>query len=44
LTPGRHSVTWDGRNDEGRQLPSGLYVVRVEAGDQVHTAKVTLLK
>jgi serine protease AprX len=29
--PGRHEVTWNGRDDRGRELPSGIYVCRLEA-------------
>lgn len=28
---GRHSLTWDGRDDTGRPLPAGLYMVRMTA-------------
>ncbi|HFE52759.1 MAG TPA: T9SS type A sorting domain-containing protein, partial [Bacteroidetes bacterium] len=28
---GRHRFRWDGRAEDGRQLPSGVYVVRVRA-------------
>jgi hypothetical protein len=28
----RYRVTWDGRNDQGRRLGSGIYFVRYEAG------------
>ncbi|MEO2004320.1 MAG: FlgD immunoglobulin-like domain containing protein, partial [Candidatus Poribacteria bacterium] len=29
---GEHSVPWDGRDDMGRALPNGAYVVQVDAG------------
>jgi flagellar hook assembly protein FlgD len=29
---GRHSVTWDGRDERGRIVPAGVYFVRLEAG------------
>ena len=28
----RYRITWDGRNDDGRPLASGVYFVRYEAG------------
>ena len=41
---GRHTTTWRGGDDLGRPLPSGSFVVRLEAGDEVRTTRVTVLK
>lgn len=41
LMPGANTVLWDGRDGPGREVPSGVYLVRVEAGDRVVTSKVT---
>jgi C1A family cysteine protease len=41
---GEHQVTWDGRGDDGRSVPSGPYVGRVSAGGQVRSVKLALLK
>lgn len=41
---GLHSITWDGRDDSGRALSSGLYILRFSAGKQLHNAKVMLVK
>ena len=42
---GRHSVTWNGTDDSGRALSSGVYFARLEtAGGSVDTSKLTLLK
>ena len=30
---GTYQVTWDGRDDSGQQVASGLYIYRMEAGD-----------
>lgn len=30
---GEHSVTWEGRNDAGERLPSGIYYYRLDAPD-----------
>lgn len=42
--PGSHAVRWDGRNDSGATVASGVYVYRVEAGDKVETRKMVVLK
>ncbi len=41
---GPHTVTWNGTNDEGQALPSGVYFARLEAGGETATRKVVLLK
>ncbi len=38
--PGRHVAHWDGRDAGGRRVGGGLYFVRVEAGDNVSTARI----
>ena len=42
--PGIKMVTWDGRNESGRLVSSGLYICRMQAGDQVRTQKLLLLR
>jgi hypothetical protein len=41
---GAHSVVWDGHNDSGIQVATGVYIYRFEAGDFVRTKKMMLLK
>ena len=41
---GEHAVTWDGRDDAGAALSSGVYHVRVAADGQSGTQKIVLLK
>jgi hypothetical protein len=41
---GTRSVTWDGTNNLGDQVSSGLYFVRLVAGDVVRTQKLVLTK
>jgi hypothetical protein len=37
------SILWDGRDDRGRSVPRGLYVLRLSAGGANRTAKVLVL-
>ena len=41
---GVHTVTWDGSNDGGEQVSSGIYFYRLVAGDDTATRKMMLLK
>lgn len=41
---GAHYVIWDGRNDRGEPVSSGVYFCRVAAGDAVKTRRMLLLK
>ncbi len=36
---GHHNLNWDGRDDAGAPLPSGLYLLRLRAGDQIRQIK-----
>ncbi len=44
MPAGSHTLTWDGTNDRGEALASGIYFYRVVAGSEVLTRKMTLLK
>jgi plastocyanin len=44
LAPGRQSVVWDGREDSGRVVASGVYACRLNAGGQATMRTMTLLK
>jgi len=43
-TAGEHAASWDGRDEGGSLVASGVYFVRVEAGGQAATRKILLLK
>jgi hypothetical protein len=40
----RNEVAWDGRNDRGMLLGSGLYLYRLTVGDQIEIRRMVLLK
>ena len=41
---GQQSVTWDGRDDGGTTVASGVYFYRMTAGRFAQTRKMVLLK
>ena len=41
---GRYSVKWDGMNENGVRVASGVYFYRLLAGDYVSTKKMVMLK
>jgi hypothetical protein len=43
LDAGRFDYRWDGRDDAGRPLPSGLYFIRLRAGETTLSNKVLML-
>ncbi|MBK9777496.1 MAG: T9SS type A sorting domain-containing protein [bacterium] len=42
--PGRHVMTWDGRDHVGRAASSGVYFIRVTDGVQSRSEKVALVR
>jgi len=42
--PGRYQVTWDGMDNKGHQVSSGVYFYRLKAGDFMATRKMIILK
>ena len=44
LPAGAHTVGWDGTDASGRSVPSGQYLLRLEAGGAVDGAKIMLAK
>ena len=44
LAPGSYKKLWDGRNDIGLKVASGLYFYRIKAGKFIDTKKMVLLK
>ncbi len=42
--PGEYSETWDGKGDDGRSLPSGVYFYTLKTSDYTASHKMVLLK
>ena len=43
LGEGRHVLTWDGRDSQGKPVRPGVYFIRVETQDQVLSTKLQYL-
>jgi len=43
-TPGIRRMTWDGRDDAGKGVASGVYVARLQTAGTTQTRRMTLLK
>ena len=44
VSVGKHSVTWNGRDDKGNALASGLYFSRLSMGQSIVTSNMILVK
>ena len=44
LSQGRHDVVWDGRDESGVALGSGVYLARLQAGGEVKVIKMSLVR
>ncbi len=44
LEPGYHEVMWDGRDANGRSVPSGIYIARLVTPEYTKSIKMVLLK
>ncbi|MCD4650296.1 MAG: T9SS type A sorting domain-containing protein [Candidatus Cloacimonetes bacterium] len=44
MEAGSHSVVWDGKNESGRSVKSGVYFYRMKSGRYTSTKKMILLK
>ena len=41
---GAHQIWWDGKDANGRPVPSGVYLYRLEAGTAVQTRQMTVVR
>jgi hypothetical protein len=44
VSAGHQKISWDGRNDRGEAVSSGIYFYRMQAGEFVQTKRMVLLK
>jgi flagellar hook assembly protein FlgD len=44
MGPGSHSIVWDGKNDAGRAVGSGVYFYRLSAGKESISKKMVMLR
>lgn len=41
---GQYRIQWDGRNENGKSMPSGVYLYRLRAGEFVQTRRMILMQ
>ena len=41
---GRYGATWDGRDDEGQRVASGVYYIRMQTRAEMKRQKVVVLR
>lgn len=41
---GRHRIVWNGRDENGEAVVSGIYLYHLKAGDMEHVQRLLLLK
>lgn len=44
FSAGEHVLTWNGRDDDGRDLASGVYLARFKAAVVVQTQRLMLVR
>ena len=44
LSTGFHKVLWDGKNNFGNELPSGIYMAVLEVGGKINIQKISFIK
>ncbi|MDI6808366.1 MAG: FlgD immunoglobulin-like domain containing protein [Candidatus Eisenbacteria bacterium] len=44
LSRGLHQISWDGRDENGRRVPSGVYICQFKAGSLTQSRRIVKLK
>tara|TARA_B100000959_G_scaffold122167_4_gene128276 strand:- start:4292 stop:4657 length:366 start_codon:yes stop_codon:yes gene_type:complete len=44
MSPGSHTVVWDGTDRLGQPAAAGVYIYQLKSGDFINTKKLVLLK
>ncbi len=44
MSAGKHTIQWDGKNDKGMNLTSGIYICVVRCGDRMRAKRMIMLK
>jgi hypothetical protein len=44
MLAGMHTQAWDGRDEQGREVPAGVYTCRMKAGDFAGSLKIILIR
>ena len=44
VTPGQHSISWNGTNNFAQTVPSGIYIYSVKSSQRILIGKMMLLK
>jgi len=44
LAPGAHEFTWNGTDDGGQRMSSGMYIARLRAGDEQVVHRVMMVE
>jgi hypothetical protein len=43
-SPGRYNIDWDGKDDAGNDLPSGVYWLRLRSGNGTKTNRMVVVR
>ncbi|MGH7451297.1 MAG: T9SS type A sorting domain-containing protein, partial [bacterium] len=43
-SPGRYQINWNGRDNQGKTAPSGIYICRIQAGSFVQTQRMIMVR